>query len=110
MIIHKPYLLFLGDAHDDLAAKTAIGVWQWRPDECVGQLRLPGCVPKLPIDEIDLEEGRRRGARPPSPAASPRRTTPPRRRTTRSSASASFRATPAARAPTVRSPAATTSR
>ena len=63
MIIHKPYLLFLGDAHDDLAAKTAIGVWQWRPDECVGQLRLPGCVPKLPIDEIDLEEGRRRGAR-----------------------------------------------
>ncbi len=63
MIIHKPYLLFLGDAHDDLAAKTAIGVWQWRPEECVGQLRLPGCVPKLPIDEIDLEEGRRRGAR-----------------------------------------------
>ena len=63
MIIHKPYLLFLGDAHDDLAAKTAIGVWQWRPDECVGQLRLTGCVPKLPLDEIDLEEGRRRGAR-----------------------------------------------
>lgn len=63
MIIHKPYLLFLGDAHDDLAAKTAIGVWQWRPDECVGQLRLPGCVPRLPIDEIDLEQGRRRGAR-----------------------------------------------
>ena len=63
MIIHQPYLLFLGDAHDDLAAKTAIGVWQWRPDECVGQLRLPGCVPRLPIDEIDLEQGRRRGAR-----------------------------------------------
>ena len=63
MIIHKPYLLFLGDAPDDLAAKTAIGVWQWRPEECVGQLRLEGCVPKLPIDEIDLEEGRRRGAR-----------------------------------------------
>jgi len=63
MIIHKPYLLFLGDAHDDLAAKTAIGVWQWRPEECVGQFRLPGCVPKLPLDEIDLEEGRRRGAR-----------------------------------------------
>ena len=63
MIIHKPYLLFLGDAHDDLAAKTAIGVWQWRPEECVGQLRLPGCIPRLPMDEIDLEEGRRRGAR-----------------------------------------------
>lgn len=63
MIIHKPYLLFLGDAHDDLAAKTAIGVWQWRPEECVGQLRLPGCVPKLPLDDIDLEEGCRRGAR-----------------------------------------------
>jgi uncharacterized NAD-dependent epimerase/dehydratase family protein len=63
MKIHKPYLLFLGDAHDDLAAKTAIGVWQWRPEDCVGQLRLPGCVPKLPLDELDLEQAKARGAK-----------------------------------------------
>jgi len=63
MNITKPYLLFLGDAHDDLAAKTAIGVWQWRPEDCVGQLRLAGCVPKLPLAELSLEEARARGAK-----------------------------------------------
>ena len=43
MEIAKPYLLFLGDVHDQLAAKTAQGIVDWRPDWCVGQLRLEGC-------------------------------------------------------------------
>ena len=43
MDIKAPYLLFLGDAADQLAAKVAIGIKQWRPEKCVGQLRLPGC-------------------------------------------------------------------
>ena len=30
MVINKPYLLFLGDASDQLAAKTAEGVAYWR--------------------------------------------------------------------------------
>ena len=30
--IKHPYLLFLGDAADQLAAKTAAGVAFWRPD------------------------------------------------------------------------------
>ena len=63
MNIHKPYLLFLGDAHDELAAKTAIGVWQWRPEDCIGQLRLPGCKPTLPVPELTLEEAKARGVR-----------------------------------------------
>jgi uncharacterized NAD-dependent epimerase/dehydratase family protein len=61
--IARPYLLFLGDAPDRLAAKTAIGVLDWRPDECVGQFRLPGCVPDLGIDETGIEEAAARGAR-----------------------------------------------
>src|SRR3546814_3474129 len=32
MEIAKPYLMFLGDVHDQLAAKTAQGVVDWRPD------------------------------------------------------------------------------
>ena len=32
MEIQKPYLLFLGDAHDILAAKVAIGIKQWHPE------------------------------------------------------------------------------
>ena len=63
MSINRPYLLFLGDAWDDLSAKTAIGVWQWRPDECVGQLRLPGCVPSVDLPELSVAEGWERGAR-----------------------------------------------
>ena len=43
----QPYLLFLGDAHDELAAKTARGIAHWRPEWCVGQWRLPGCQPSL---------------------------------------------------------------
>ena len=34
------YLLFLGDAGDQLAAKTAQGIAHWRPEWCLGQLRL----------------------------------------------------------------------
>ena len=63
MSINLPYLLFLGDAWDDLSAKTAIGVYQWRPDACVGQLRLPGCVPSVDLPELSIAEGRERGAR-----------------------------------------------
>ena len=38
-MIETPYLLFLGDAPDMLAAKVAIGIRDWRPDNAVGQLR-----------------------------------------------------------------------
>jgi uncharacterized NAD-dependent epimerase/dehydratase family protein len=62
-MIRQPYLLFLGDAHDSLAAKTAIGVWQWRPEACVGQLRLDGCQPSLPLEELSIDEAVSRGAR-----------------------------------------------
>ena len=42
-MIPTPYLLFLGDAPDALAAKVAQGIKDWRPELCVGQLRLEGC-------------------------------------------------------------------
>lgn len=61
-VIPKPYLLFLGDAPDELAAKTASGVAKWRPEWCVGQLRLPGCKSDLGLEDLSLEDGRRRGA------------------------------------------------
>ena len=61
-VIRKPYLLFLGDAQDQLAAKTAAGVAQWRPQWCVGQFRLPGCRADLGLDDITLDRGRQLGA------------------------------------------------
>ena len=42
--IQHPYLMFLGDAPDQLAAKTAQGIVHWRPEWCAGQLRLDGCT------------------------------------------------------------------
>ena len=44
MDIQHPYLLFLGDAKDQLAAKTAQGIAHWRPEWCLGQRRLEGCI------------------------------------------------------------------
>lgn len=63
MEIQQPYLLFLGDAADHLAAKTADGVARWRPNACVGQLRLPGCQADLGLPDMSLEAARAAGAR-----------------------------------------------
>lgn len=61
--IAHPYLLFLGDAPDALAAKTADGVARWRRDWCVGQLRLPGCQANLGLPDMTVAEGWAAGAR-----------------------------------------------
>ncbi len=63
MAIPHPYLLFIGDAHDALAAKTARGVAQWRPDWCMGQLRLPGCATDLGLPDMSVAEAVAGGAR-----------------------------------------------
>ena len=42
MALRTPYLMFLGDALDQLAAKTASGVVHWVPDICIGQFRRGG--------------------------------------------------------------------
>jgi uncharacterized NAD-dependent epimerase/dehydratase family protein len=62
-VIEQPYLLFLGDVPDQLAAKTAQGVVHWRPDACAGQLRLAGCKADLGLTETTVEEAARAGAR-----------------------------------------------
>ncbi|MCB1387120.1 MAG: DUF1611 domain-containing protein [Nitratireductor sp.] len=62
-MIETPYLLFLGDAPDNLAAKVARGIRDWRPDNVVGQLRLAGCKADVGVPDLGLEEARRKGAR-----------------------------------------------
>lgn len=63
MAIEHPYLLFLGDAPDQLAAKTAQGVKDWRPDWCLGQMRLPGCKADLGLPDLSLEAAAEQGAK-----------------------------------------------
>jgi len=63
MAIEKPYLLFLGDVPDPLAAKTAYGVVDWRRDWCVGQMRLPGCQADTGLKDMTFAEARAAGAK-----------------------------------------------
>lgn len=63
MQITPPYLMFLGDVPDQLAAKTAQGIVDWRPDWCVGQMRLPGCQADLGIADMDLAQAVAAGVR-----------------------------------------------
>ncbi|WP_375279988.1 N-acetyltransferase DgcN [Pseudooctadecabacter sp.] len=61
-MIPTPYLLFLGDAPDQLAAKVAQGIKDWRPENAVGQIRLPGCGADVGLDDLSLEEAKAAGA------------------------------------------------
>ncbi|MBM08276.1 MAG: EBNA-1 nuclear protein [Magnetovibrio sp.] len=63
MAVIPPYLMFLGDAADQLAAKTAAGVVHWRPELCVGQLRLRGCNADLGIPDMSIEEAVAKGVK-----------------------------------------------
>lgn len=62
-MIKTPYLLFLGDAPDQLSAKVAQGIYDWRPDNAVGQLRLPNCGHDLGIADMTLTEAQAAGAK-----------------------------------------------
>ena len=63
MLLKTPYLLFLGDAADQLAAKVAQGVKDWRPEHCVGQLRLEACNADMGLTDMTLEEAVAAGAK-----------------------------------------------
>lgn len=62
MKINHPYLLFLGDAPDQLAAKMAVGVAHWRPEWCLGQLRIEGCKADLGLLDLSLDDAKAAGA------------------------------------------------
>ncbi|MCI2395541.1 N-acetyltransferase DgcN [Aliiroseovarius sediminis] len=62
-MIKTPYLLFLGDVPDQLSAKVAQGIKDWRPENAVGQLRLDGCGADLGLADMTLAEAKEAGAK-----------------------------------------------
>ncbi len=62
-MIETPYLLFLGDAPDGLAAKVAQGIKDWRPGNCVGQFRMEGCKADMKLPDMTLAEAKAAGAK-----------------------------------------------
>jgi uncharacterized NAD-dependent epimerase/dehydratase family protein len=63
MEIQKPYLLFLGDAQDPLAAKVGLGIKQWHPEYCAGQLRMDDCVADCGLTDMDIEQAKQAGVK-----------------------------------------------
>jgi uncharacterized NAD-dependent epimerase/dehydratase family protein len=63
MELQKPYLLFLGDAADPLAAKVAQGIYTWHPEYCVGQFRLPTCNADCGLEDMTIEQAVAAGAK-----------------------------------------------
>lgn len=61
-MIETPYLLFLGDAADPLAAKVAQGIRDWRPAFAVGQYRMEGCRADMKLPDLTLAEAKAAGA------------------------------------------------
>jgi uncharacterized NAD-dependent epimerase/dehydratase family protein len=62
-MIETPYLLFLGDAADPLAAKVAQGIRDWRPEAAVGQLRLAGCNADMGLPDMTIADAAAAGVR-----------------------------------------------
>lgn len=62
-LIETPYLLFLGDAPDQLAAKVAQGIKDWRPEFALGQLRMEGCKADMGLPEMSLAEAKAAGCK-----------------------------------------------
>ncbi|MDD9719961.1 DUF1611 domain-containing protein [Sulfitobacter sp. PR48] len=62
-MIETPYLLFLGDAPDQLAAKVAQGIKDWRPENAVGQFRMAGCKADVGLRDMTLAEAKEAGAK-----------------------------------------------
>ncbi|WP_339388098.1 N-acetyltransferase DgcN [Vibrio caribbeanicus] len=63
MSIPQPYLLFLGDVTDAIAAKTARGIAFWRPESCIGQLRLNKETISLGLPDLSLQAAKEKGAK-----------------------------------------------
>lgn len=57
-----PFLLYLGDAPDALAIKTARGLRVWRPQWCLGQYRGPNCKSSLDLPDMSFADAKGTGA------------------------------------------------
>lgn len=58
-----PYLLFLGDCTEEGYAKTALGLRDWAPDKCIGELVLPGGTVSAGLPRLTPAEAAALGAR-----------------------------------------------
>jgi uncharacterized NAD-dependent epimerase/dehydratase family protein len=58
-----PFVVFFGDINDESWGKTGLGLVQWRPESCAGQLRLPGCTIDAGVPELSVAAAKAAGVR-----------------------------------------------
>ena len=58
-----PFVVFLGDVTDSNYAKTGLGLVEWRPDGCAGQIRLPGCGLDAGVPDLSIINAKKAGIR-----------------------------------------------
>lgn len=63
LVLPQPYLLFLGDTTEPSYAKTAFGLAFWVPDQCVGEMALPGATVTTGLQKITPAQAREAGAK-----------------------------------------------
>lgn len=63
MHIASPYLLFIGDATDQLSIKMARGVADWRPELCIGEYAVTGCTVSTGIEQLNIKQAAEQGAK-----------------------------------------------
>lgn len=61
--VEAPYLIFVGDAKDELAAKTGYGIVDWHPERVLGQLRFAHAAADLGVTDLTIDEAAARGAK-----------------------------------------------
>jgi len=61
--LQAPYLIFFGDVHQHLNAKTGLGIAYWAPDRCAGQMKLPGCAVESGLPNLNVAEALGSGVR-----------------------------------------------
>ncbi len=59
----SPFVVFLGDSKGEIYVKTGLGLVQWRGEDCVGQLRLPGCDVDAGVPDLTVAAAVGAGAR-----------------------------------------------
>jgi uncharacterized NAD-dependent epimerase/dehydratase family protein len=61
-MIPAPFLLYLGEATDEIAIKTSRGMAAFRPEDCVGEFRRDTSPLSLGLLRLSFEDARARGA------------------------------------------------
>lgn len=62
MNLRRPFLLFLGEETRKPYIKTAMGLLQWRPEDCIGQMHLRGGSVDIGLPNMTCETAVEQGA------------------------------------------------